>query len=437
MKTKRGWIAVIGLMSLCLSTVSQAEPVSSQDMENQIQMLQKRIEMLESNQDKGSADQAASEKKTPAKASAPGAFVIPGTETEIQFGGYAKVDMIWSDVSMGDNSDLNQYFGAFAIPLSNEPHKKDQFSLTARQSRLSLGSTSQTSYGKLRTYIEGDFYGTGGTQDVTNAYTFRLRHAYAQFGNVMAGQNWSTIMNPAAIPETVDFGGPTGQLFVRQAQIRWTQPFSWGDMQFAVENPQTKALKVAGTTSSYDADRFPDFIVKASLKKPWGSLSLGGLAREMRRGKDAGVDEDKVWGAAASVSGVIPTMGKDDVRFQLNYGTAIGRYMWCQFADVVDKGANDEIDTYDQLGGFVAYRHFWKEGLRSSIMYGFGMADNDALAPKDKANKEMQTFHVNLMWNPVPKVALGVEYIYGSREVENGNDGSLNRIQFGAQYNFF
>ena len=43
----------------------------------------------------------------------------------------------------------------------------------------------------------------------------RLRHAYATLGHFLGGQTWTNFMNPAALPETVDFGGPAGQIFVR------------------------------------------------------------------------------------------------------------------------------------------------------------------------------------------------------------------------------
>jgi hypothetical protein len=40
------------------------------------------------------------------------------------------------------------------------------------------------------------------------------------------------------------------------------------------------------------------------------------------------------------------------------------------------------------------------------------------------------------MWSPVSRVNLGLEYIYATREVENGDDGDINRLQLGFQYSF-
>jgi hypothetical protein len=42
--------------------------------------------------------------------------------------------------------------------------------------------------------------------------------------------------------------------------------------------------------------------------------------------------------------------------------------------------------------------------------------------------------HVNLIYNPLPKLDFGIEFMYADREVESGADGDLTRIQFSAKY---
>ncbi len=37
------------------------------------------------------------------------------------------------------------------------------------------------------------------------------------------------------------------------------------------------------------------------------------------------------------------------------------------------------------------------------------------------ANKELQTAHANLIWNPVSFVTIGIEYMWGQRSVVQGN----------------
>jgi hypothetical protein len=254
-----------------------------------------------------------------------------------------------------------------------------------------------------------------------------------------------------SLPDTLDFGGPAAQIFKRQGQVRWTEPFAWGSLQFAVEDPGA----TLDNSTETDDDHFADLIARANCKNEYGSYSVAVMAREMgidRQAKAATPGstyalptaavtsvEDTTWGGAITVGGRIPTFGKDDLRFQLNYGNALGRYMTTGFNDAEFDGS--EVETFDQWGGFLAYRHYWVDNLRSNLVYSYGGADNDesilGTAAYNNTNKEFQSVHANLIWSPVPAVDLGIEYLYGYREIESGDDGELNRIQFSATYNFF
>ena len=151
----------------------------------------------------------------------PGSFKLPGTNTSLGFYGYAKLDII---------RDLNAFQGdspSFpAIPLDGTAAARRQGAtrLQARQSRFNIETRTPTEFGTLRTLIEGDFFGTGGNALTSNSTTFRLRHAYGELGPVLGGQTWSNFMDPQSIPETVDFNGPAGQIFIRQGQLRYMQP---------------------------------------------------------------------------------------------------------------------------------------------------------------------------------------------------------------------
>ena len=96
-------------------------------------------------------------------------------------------------------------------------NKKDQATLHARQSRLFLKTSTPTAYGELSTLLEGDLFGADGNESVSNSNSFRVRHAFATLGNFSGGQYWSNFLNEAAFPETLDFGGPVGEIFIRQA----------------------------------------------------------------------------------------------------------------------------------------------------------------------------------------------------------------------------
>lgn len=363
-------------------------------------------------------------------------FRLPGIDTDVRLGGYIKADVVYSDVGAGSNSDFDRYFYPRAIPVGPAADKStDKVMFTAKQSRLFVKTKTATPVGDLKIYLEGDFYGDGGNQVVSNSSTWRLRHAYGEIGNLLAGQTWSTFMDAGALPETIDFGGPAAQIFIRQAQVRWTQPFNWGSLQVAVENPETYFISSeTGTSSTFDNERIPDMIGRVNYNSDFGKFSLAVMGREYRIDND--VASDSTYAGAVSAAGTVPTFGKDDLRFMLNYGNGLGRYMYTNFEGAALDVENDEIEQVDQWGGFLAYRHYWMDNLRSSLVYSYGEADNDTDVVPETVNKRFQSIHANLIWSPIPAVNLGLEYLYGQRELENDEDGDLNRIQFGAQYSF-
>jgi hypothetical protein len=396
------------------------------DMRRQIDTLQDQVQQLEKSKTNAS-DQA----KTPKK----GSVMLSGINTELTIGGYAKLDVVYSDVSAGADSDANLFFYPRAIPLDTDSTSSIT-RFTAKQSRLFVETRTPTSWGDLKVHIEGDFYGQGGNQKISNSSTFRLRHAYGELGNLMAGQNWSTFMNAGALPETIDFGGPAASIFIRQAQVRWTQPFGWGSIQMAAENPETWLISNDATISATpDNDRYPDVIARLNLNTGIGKFSLAGMGREYRIESQT-IDESE-FAYAASVAGVLPTFGKDDFKILFNYGNGLGRYMVTNFEGAQLDANTGEMELVDQWGGYAAYRHFWSDKWRTTVAYSYGEADNNVEIVGDAVNKKFQSVHGNLIWSPVPAVNLGVEYIWGYRELENGQDGELNRMQFGVQYNFF
>jgi hypothetical protein len=403
----------------------------------QLKALQQRIEVLEKRPVETKVATATGDKAAaPAKPAQKGYFLIPGTETSVKIGGYAKLDAIYSDVSAGTDSVGDQLHLPSTIPLDSQNPDDNQVVLHGKQSRFNVGTTTETAYGKLNTFFEGDFYGgsnaAGATGSSSNA-DFHIRHAYGELGKFLAGQTWSTFENMDSLADTVDFGGPATQIFMRQGQIRWSEPFAWGSLQFAVEDPNA-TLDNGGIDK--DDDHFADLIGRANFKSEYGSYSVAVMARELSVDNGTTVD-DSTWGGAVSLAGRTPTFGKDDLRFQFNYGNALGRYMTSKFNDAEYNTITKEVETFDQWGGFLAYRHFWMDNLRSSLVYSYGAADNDMSVVAYTVNKEFQSVHVNLIWSPVPQVDLGIEFLHSYREIESGADGDLNRIQFGATYNFF
>src|SRR5262245_21795111 len=105
-----------------------------------------------------------------------------------------------------------------------------------RQSRLGVKTTTPTTgFGDFKTIFEFELFGTGVDSGQT---TFRLRHAWGEIGDIGAGQYWSPFVATDAFPNSLEYWGPTGLVWYRNVQLRWT-PIHGGDntVMVALERP--------------------------------------------------------------------------------------------------------------------------------------------------------------------------------------------------------
>jgi hypothetical protein len=411
-----------------LLPVARADAIS--DLKAQMGALQQRVNELEAAQ-----RAAAKEPTVPGNVvtggATPGSFKLPRSDTSVKIGGYIKGDAIYSSRSAGVNSSADQELEPGNIPLSGDNEKK-QLTVHARQSRLNVRTDTPTRLGGLTTFLEVDLFGASGNESVSNSHNLRVRHAYGSLGGLLVGQTWSNFMDPGALPEVLDFGGPVGEMFVRQTQVRWTQALSAGSWSVALENPETVVSQANGTGLRADDDRFPDLTGKLEFRTRMGRYAVTGLVRQIRI--DTAAIRHSKWGGAVGLSGVVPSRGKDEFRFSANYGNVLGRYTAGFFTDGIIQG-NGELDLPNTWAAQASYRHFWTDALRSSLVLG-GLRASNGLGAAGTLNRSAQSAHLNLIWTPVKNTDLGFEYIYARREIEDGRSGVLNRVQASAQFSF-
>ncbi len=444
-KKTRAIFAAVVISSACVGAASTAAIAgtrggeSIEDMKAMIEQLKQTVQTLEQKMavmEENQAETSKTVKEVAAKKAAPSGLQLP-SNTTMKIYGYAKMDAIYTDTDGGGK----YAYTPSAVPLDKEQDSlaDNSFIMHARQTRLGFATSTDTDYGKFNIKIETDFYGAGGNERFSNSYGLRLRRAYGELGNLRIGQDWSTFIDLAAYTDTIDFGGPAGSLFIRQAMIRWTQPFSGGSAMFAIENPEnTFLVKDADGTGNHSVNGgqnvFPDIIARVNLDPGFGHYSLVGMLRDLSI--DTAEYDDSQLGYAFSANAVIPTFGKDSVTLEFNYGNAIGRYLNAGWDDGFLNPVTHEVETSDQYGFVVGYQHFWLDNLRSSVIYSMAERDNDMNYVTNTADDQYQSVHANLIWSPVPRINMGIEYIWAYREIENGEDGDLNRIQAGFQYKF-
>ncbi|NKF24126.1 DcaP family trimeric outer membrane transporter [Solimonas marina] len=414
-------------------------------------------------------------------------ILIPGTNTRFTFGGMIKVDA-YDDIS---GANLNTVpTDAVSIPIdgTSQADRKGQFMMTARQTRFNVGSETPTDWGALRSFIDIDFYGTGGTGLITNPVSPRLRHAYLSLGGLTIGQTWSVFFDLAAAPETLDMTGPVGNSYaIRQPLVRYqTSIGQHGQMTFGVENAdgdflgadQTSNFPIGSTLSTRVLNKLPDFTARYTYSSGPLRLSAAGVVRYLNldtggaslafEGHDGTFNfagQDSTWAFGGQLDMKVKTWNSDSFMLGLNGGPGIGRYLMAPqdaaFAKgVAPNGATNsnpgngavlgpdgKLRPIFSWGAVASYRHIWSTTLRSNLTLGYQhVGDPDGTLPVNFP-EELTSLHANLIWSPLPQVGFGMEYVRetlslrgqtdANRELGYGDSGSMNRIQLTAQYNLF
>lgn len=252
----------------------------------------------------------------------------------------------------------------------------------------------------------------------------------------------------------------------------------------------------SGTLGS--ATTWPDFIAKVRWDQPWGHIALGGMLHRLstsctvncdpgvgQPGDAASIPDPFFTGGnlpnysklgwALNLTGHINTWGKDTLKGGAFVGKGIGDYMG-------DYGGNQgmQIGSGPACGGgteaartwcgiylptswgvYAAYQHFWTDQLRTTVGMGYSHVGNSTaynegqevaagvVVPLNQVlmdNESHFSAVANLIWSPVPKVDLGVEYIYyrvtyltdssAIGAASSGSAGHDNRIEVESIFHF-
>ncbi|WP_193049017.1 DcaP family trimeric outer membrane transporter [Pseudoalteromonas undina] len=358
-------------------------------------------------------------------------------DTEFTYGGYIKLDAMWSDYSAGapaGSSVGRDFYVPSTLTVGSDDSSDAVFDMHARESRFNFGTATLLDNGKtVKTKIELDFLASapGGNERVSNSYSPRIRHAFISYDGWLFGQTWSNFQNVGALPEALDFVGPAeGTVFVRQSQIKYTT----GAWSFSLENPESTITTAGGGMAVTDDASLPDFTARYTHKADWGNFVVAALARQLTY-KVGGVDADET-SFGVSASGMVK-LGEDNLKFMLTQGKGLGRYVGLNVA----RGAvlsGDDLDAIDSTSGFIAYQHKWNSQWRSTFLYSFLSADNDEnlLAMYGDPTESSQSYSANILYSPVKRLTFGAEFKHAERELESGVDGDLDRLQFSVKYAF-
>lgn len=370
--------------------------------------------------------------------------LTPGSPagTTLRYGGFIKADFLATKAHDGQLADAAAgriLYVPSQTPVGGSASDID-YDAHAKFSRFGIGVDTVTESGdKGGAYVEMDFFGNAlGTQVATSTYGVTLRHAYAYWNQWLAGQTWSNFMDVGALPDTVDFIGPTdGVLFVRQSQIRYTT----GAFSLALENPETTYVQNGGgPVTASDRGAFPDLTARYGWKGDWGTFGIGGLLRNLKAeragsGTVSAIDGTEMAGAV-TVGGKWVLGKSDDLRYQVTAGNGFSRYVGLGITADTAVEANGDLDALGGVAGYLGWRHVWSPKLRSNLVYARSQYDNPVSLTGGGVTESVQSIRANLFYSPLPKVDVGAELMVSERELESGVDGRLTRLQFTTKYSF-
>jgi hypothetical protein len=426
----------------------------------------------------GSDSSVAAGQAAPGGGSFPGSFLVPGTNTSLKIGGFAKLAII-DDLS-AVNSVSPDVLSPSNIALRGGTNSslRGNFDFNPRQSTFFFDARTPTSYGELDTFIQADFFGQNisNTFGASNTRDSRLVLAYGTLGPLLGGQALSLWFDGDALGESVDPTASIGTmngLSNRQSQVRYTYVAGGGlSVAGSVEQPSVEGVDNNGLSTNITASgtpagaqgtantfsqHYPDFVVKGRFDQAWGHIALAGVLRDMEVNSNgvARYDDSPGWGGY--LTGHLNTFGKDTLRGGFMIGQALGHYL-------SDMGAAAGIETNSATQGVnnanatavtkpigyganASYTHWWTDQLRSTVMGGYSHVDVNTssiitlAASQNGLDKTHIGETINLVWSPVPQVDLGIEYDHVTRMVAAPNGatqsrGVMNRIEAETVFKF-
>jgi DcaP outer membrane protein len=318
----------------------------------------------------------------------------------------------------------------------------------ARQTRFGVKSIVPTKYGDLKTTFEWELFGVGIDAGQT---TLRLRHAYGELGQFLAGQTWSPFMDPDVFPNSLEYWGPSGMVFFRNVQLRW-QPVHNDNHQVMIALERPGASADLGSVADRDIlqgvkFRFPAPDVTGRVR--YGSkrtyIQLSGIFRYIAWDDNAPTAltdlTGHTFGWGAHVSSNIGVSKKDAFKWSAVYGHGIENYMNDAPVDIATKPTTNirrpiTGDALPVLGLVAFYDRYWSEKWSTSVGWSMVNISNVPLQLADSFRRGQYGL-VNLLCYPAKDMMVGGEFQWGRRD--NFKDGWVfndYRIQFSARYNF-
>lgn len=340
-----------------------------------------------------------------------------------------------------DFQDMKSIEGFAAQPITVPQRNIASSNFSVKQSQIGLGIKQRNPKGddNFSAYVEVDLYGPNGTTAP------RFRQGYIKWKKWIAGQTWSNFSDPEIFPNIFDFIDPDGLLFNRRMQVRYSTKISpKKNLSFSLEDPNTPSISlpidslnwkkravIPTFTAMYRYGDEKDYVKMGALISP--------ISYDMKYSIDDAYQTRTIigWGAIISARRYINDL--NSFRFQTSYGSGYATNnsdLNGEKYDAVPNPANRNLlETLPLFNVVGMYEHWWNPEWSSVAYVSYSKVGNKDFVPKDLA-KNFQNIGLNLVFQPLKKLRMGVEGNYG--RVRNFQDQKAEawRIQSSIALNF-
>lgn len=356
-----------------------------------------------------------------------GFFPVPNTPVIMKINFKPKVDAMWDN----SNTGVPYRFVPAKFPLEGSPEAGEdgQFNMSANGSQLRFDLRAPDQPGSVRIYYQNDFFG-----DDDKQMRYRLQHFYGEFFGVTSGFTYSVWEDPDVWPDTVDYEGPNAVIFARRAVVQYTHQLSQElNITIGLENPDFFVDGGDKTT------RMPDIPINLRYEKDkLGHVQLSGIVREIGSRDETG-DEQYATGWGINLGTSLKLTKFTAFQFLGVVGEGVGGMgndtsFLNSDAGYSSDGKLEALPYYSLMAGLTQH---WSEEFRSTFTYGY--ADLDPASGMDDEFFANSTYaSANIIWQIRERLSVGLEGLYGFKEVVNGADsGDIYRVQLGMSYSAF
>jgi hypothetical protein len=310
--------------------------------------------------------------------------------------------------------------------------------LSIRQSRLGFKGDIPNGAKAAKIWIEWDYF--GGTAEDPQ---LQLRHFFVEFEQFGAGKTWTGFMDPDIFPNTIDYWGPNGMVFIRKEQLRYRMELSEGShLYFTVEDPDADvdasgSLAPVASLPMQSKSILPDFTARLRQDKDWGHWQVAGILRFLEVEVPNADYDGTALGFGINATTVFSAVGEDKVKLGLVLGQGIASNMndgGNSMALGTPSATDPDVKALSSLGISAFYDRYWSEQWSSS--FGFSVhQQNNSDGQLGTAYKGGQLAQANLLYTEGALVT-GAELIWARLSTENSNSNKDLRIQYTVKYNF-